>query len=75
LAGYYDELEGENRKILELKPGLTSLRRNIITRETAGPTTRPFIGCDQVIFPDKSATESTLFFTITVSGGRYKKLS
>ena len=23
-AGYYDKLEGENRKILELKPGLTS---------------------------------------------------
>ena len=25
LPGYYDLLEGENRKILELKPGLTSL--------------------------------------------------
>jgi lipopolysaccharide/colanic/teichoic acid biosynthesis glycosyltransferase len=25
LPGYYDMLEGENRKILELKPGLTSL--------------------------------------------------
>lgn len=25
IAGYYDLLEGENRKILELKPGLTSL--------------------------------------------------
>lgn len=25
VAGYYDELKGENRKILELKPGLTSL--------------------------------------------------
>jgi lipopolysaccharide/colanic/teichoic acid biosynthesis glycosyltransferase len=24
LPGYYDLLEGENRKILELKPGLTS---------------------------------------------------
>jgi len=25
IPGYYDTLEGENRKILELKPGLTSL--------------------------------------------------
>lgn len=25
IAGYYDTLKGENRKILELKPGLTSL--------------------------------------------------
>jgi lipopolysaccharide/colanic/teichoic acid biosynthesis glycosyltransferase len=24
LSGYYDLLEGENRKILKLKPGLTS---------------------------------------------------
>lgn len=25
LLGYYDKLEGENIKILELKPGITSL--------------------------------------------------
>lgn len=55
IPGYYDLLEGENRKILELKPGLTSeasikyrneeeLLQNAINSKRYN---------DDIIFPDK----------------------
>ena len=55
VAGYYDLLDGENRKILELKPGLTSLasikyaneEQLLIKQEN------PLAYNDRVIFPDK----------------------
>jgi lipopolysaccharide/colanic/teichoic acid biosynthesis glycosyltransferase len=55
VAGYYDLLDGENRKILELKPGLTSLasikyaneEQLLIKQEN------PLAYNDKVIFPDK----------------------
>ena len=55
IAGYYDLLQGENRKILELKPGLTSLasikyanEENILEQQE-----NPLWYNDTVIFPDK----------------------
>ena len=55
VAGYYDVLEGEARKILELKPGLTSLASIKYANEEALLTTQenPSQYNDEVIFPDK----------------------
>jgi lipopolysaccharide/colanic/teichoic acid biosynthesis glycosyltransferase len=55
IEGYYDLLEGENRKILELKPGLTSLASIKYSRESylLGNHENPFWYNDNVIFPDK----------------------
>jgi lipopolysaccharide/colanic/teichoic acid biosynthesis glycosyltransferase len=55
LPGYYDVLEGENRKILELKPGLTSLAalKYYDEEELLGQQQDPLGFNDQVIFPDK----------------------
>lgn len=55
LPGYYDVLEGENRKILELKPGLTSLAglKYYNEEELLGQQQDPLWFNDQVIFPDK----------------------
>jgi lipopolysaccharide/colanic/teichoic acid biosynthesis glycosyltransferase len=55
IPGYYDLLEGENRKILELKPGLTSLaslkyyNEDVLLRKQDNPLTYN----DEVLFPDK----------------------
>ncbi len=55
IPGYYDLLEGEDRKILELKPGITSLasikyadEENLLARQK-----NPLKYNDEVIFPDK----------------------
>jgi lipopolysaccharide/colanic/teichoic acid biosynthesis glycosyltransferase len=55
VPGYYDVLEGENRKILELKPGLTSLAglKYYNEEELLGKQQDPLWFNDQVIFPDK----------------------
>ncbi|MFV5692461.1 sugar transferase [Flavobacterium sp. LT1R49] len=55
LPGYYDLLEGEKRKILELKPGLTSLASLKYTTEKylLEKQASPIIYNDRVIFPDK----------------------
>ncbi|MFV8346812.1 sugar transferase [Flavobacterium sp. ZB4P13] len=55
LPGYYDLLEGENRKILELKPGLTSLASLKYNKEEQllEKQESPAIYSDSVIFPDK----------------------
>lgn len=55
VEGYYDKLEGENRKILELKPGITSLasikysNEEDILKTVDNPTQYN----DEIIFPDK----------------------
>lgn len=55
LPGYYDLLEGKNRKILELKPGLTS-EASIKYRneeELLQNVPNPKQYNDEVLFPDK----------------------
>jgi lipopolysaccharide/colanic/teichoic acid biosynthesis glycosyltransferase len=55
LPGYYDLLEGENRKILELKPGLTSSAalKYYNEEKLLGEQKDPLWFNDSVIFPDK----------------------
>lgn len=55
MPGYYDLLEGESRKILELKPGLTSVASLKYSREgyLLEKHVSPKIYNDTVIFPDK----------------------
>lgn len=55
IAGYYDLLEGESRKILELKPGITSLASLKYFNEEAllKQQENPLQYNDTVIFPDK----------------------
>lgn len=55
ISGYYDKLEGENRKILELKPGLTSLASIKYANEEELLTKQinPLLYNDTVIFPEK----------------------
>lgn len=55
IAGYYDRLSGDNKKILELRPGLTS-EASIKYRheeELLNEQTNPLQYNDKVIFPDK----------------------
>lgn len=55
IPGYYDLLEGENRKILELKPGLTSeasikyRNEEMLLQSVSNPKQYN----DEIIFPDK----------------------
>lgn len=55
IPGYYDLLEGENRKILELKPGLTSWASIKYSNEEQllSKQKNPLKYNDEVIFPDK----------------------
>jgi lipopolysaccharide/colanic/teichoic acid biosynthesis glycosyltransferase len=55
IAGYYDALQGEDRKILELKPGVTSLASIKYAREEEllEKQENPVLYNDTVLFPDK----------------------
>lgn len=55
VPGYYDKLEGENRKILQLKPGLCSWTalKYIDEEELLKSKINPLKYNDEVIFPDK----------------------
>jgi lipopolysaccharide/colanic/teichoic acid biosynthesis glycosyltransferase len=55
LSGYYDMLEGENRKILELEPGFTSRidLKYFNEEELLKLQKVPLWFNDHVIFPDK----------------------
>ena len=55
IPGYYDLLEGENRKILELKPGLTSEASIKYKNEELllEKQNNPLEYNDKIIFPDK----------------------
>lgn len=55
IPGYYDKLEGDQRLILQLKPGLTSEASLKYANEDAilNKLARPLEYNDNVIFPDK----------------------
>lgn len=55
IKGYYDKLEGDGRKILELKPGLTSLAsiKYANEDEILKLQSNPLKYNDEVLFPDK----------------------
>ncbi|MFA5298898.1 MAG: sugar transferase [Lutibacter sp.] len=55
ISGYYDNLKGEAYKILELKPGLTSLATIKYANEEAIllQQENPLLYNDTVLFPDK----------------------
>jgi len=55
IPGYYDLLEGENRKILELKPGITSMASIKYANEEVLLAQQPYSlqYNDEIIFPDK----------------------
>lgn len=55
IVGYYDLLEGENRRILELKPGLTSLASLKYYNEEVMLEAQkdPLYFNDNILFPDK----------------------
>jgi len=55
IPGYYDLLEGENRKILELKPGLTSEAsiKYADEEKLLSKQENPLKYNDEIIFPDK----------------------
>lgn len=55
IAGYYDRLEGEERKVLELKPGLTSEASIKYAREEEllAMEQDSLQYNDEVLFPDK----------------------
>jgi lipopolysaccharide/colanic/teichoic acid biosynthesis glycosyltransferase len=55
IIGFYDKLEGENRKILELKPGLTcpASLKYFNEEELLSKQVNPMKFNQEVIFPDK----------------------
>lgn len=55
IPGYYDKLEGEERKILNLKPGITSTASIKYQKEESilAKEKHPLKYNDEVIFPDK----------------------
>lgn len=55
VPGYYDQLEGEDRKVLTLKPGLTSLATIKYRHEEQllAVQSNPLQYNDQYVFPDK----------------------
>ena len=68
IAGYYDVLEGENRKILELKPGLTSLASIKYSKEELllEQQENPLNYNDTVIFPDKVKMNFEYYYSNSV---------
>lgn len=67
VAGYYDELKGEQRLILRLKPGLTSEAgikyRN--EEELLNKQKDPLRYNDQVLFPEKVKMNLDYYYTIS----------
>jgi lipopolysaccharide/colanic/teichoic acid biosynthesis glycosyltransferase len=55
IPGYYDKLEGQARKILELKPGITSLASIKYRNEEylLSKQENPLRYNDEILFPDK----------------------
>jgi lipopolysaccharide/colanic/teichoic acid biosynthesis glycosyltransferase len=64
IEGYYDNLKGENRKILELKPGLTSLAsiKYSNEEEILAKQNDPLKYNDEIIFPDKVKMNLDYFY-------------
>jgi len=65
VPGYYDTLEGEDRKILEIKPGLCSYAALKYYNEEAllKKQTEPLKYNDEVIFPDKVRMNLEYYYT------------
>lgn len=57
IEGYYDKLKGENRKVLQLKPGITGRASLKYANEEAllAQQSNPLAYNDEVLFPDKVA--------------------
>ncbi|PCH52515.1 MAG: LPS biosynthesis sugar transferase [Flavobacteriaceae bacterium] len=70
IAGYYDRLQGENRKVLELKPGLTSAAAIKYANEEAilEKQTHPLKYNDEVLFPDKVKLNLDYYYNRTFWG-------
>jgi lipopolysaccharide/colanic/teichoic acid biosynthesis glycosyltransferase len=70
IAGYYDLLEGEDRKILELKPGLTSKAsiKYANEEEVLAKQDSPLTYNDSFIFPDKIKMNLEYYYTNSISG-------
>lgn len=70
IEGYYDKLEGEARKILELKPGLTSVAsiKYYNEEELLKKQENPREYNDTVIFPDKVKLNLDYYYNNTFLG-------
>jgi lipopolysaccharide/colanic/teichoic acid biosynthesis glycosyltransferase len=70
VPGYYDLLEGENRKILELKPGLTSLASIKYNKEEflLEKQEDPLAYNDSIIFPDKVRLNLAYYYNRSFGG-------
>lgn len=70
LLGYANLLTGENRKILELKPGLSSLAslKYINEEEILKEQSEPLLYNDTVIFPDKVKMNLEYYYGHSVKG-------
>ena len=70
IVGYYDTLNGENRKILELKPGLTSLASIKYANEDKLLLNHhdALFYNDTVIFPDKVKMNLEYYYGHTLFG-------
>lgn len=69
IEGYYDKLTGEERKILELKPGLTS-EASIIFRneeELLAKQNNPLKYNDEVLFPEKIRLNLDYYYNRSIS--------
>ena len=70
IAGYYDLLQGEDRKILELKPGITSLASIKYANEDVllAQQEYPLVYNDTEIFPDKVKMNLTYYYNHSLFG-------
>ena len=70
VPGYYDVLEGEDRKIIQLRPGLTSeaaikyRKEEVLLAKQSNPTKYN----DEVIFPDKVRMNLHYFYNHSFKG-------
>mgnify|MGYP000987898158 CR=1 FL=1 len=70
IEGYYDKLEGDERLILNLKPGLTSMAtlKYINEEQELAKQANPLVYNDRVIFPDKVAMNLDYYYNNSFYG-------
>ncbi|MFV8372634.1 sugar transferase [Flavobacterium sp. LB2P74] len=70
VPGYYDLLKGESRKILELKPGLTSLASLKYAKEELllEKQESPLVYNETIIFPDKVRLNLEYYYNQSFGG-------
>jgi len=70
VPGYYDRLEGEDRKVLQLKPGLCSRAALKYFNEEAilAKKKEPLAYNDEVLFPDKIKMNLDYYYTRSFLG-------